>query len=111
MVSSTPPATQSLDAFLESVINAKYGITLDSEARKIVKEDLSTALDRWIALKTMTELSMKSDTAVNDFRELTLRNAPPAEVQAYLTRQIPDYPGFLTQVLIEFKAVYIGQTQ
>lgn len=107
-----PPAvtiSKLTDTFLDSIVNEKYGPGVDAEIRRKVKQDLAGCLDRWIALKTMTELAVESSKTVSEFHALTTRNAPAPEVQAFIGKHITNYTEFLSKILLEFKSVYIGQ--
>lgn len=97
-----------LDTFLNDLVKEKQGeATLSPETRDEMKAELLPRLHKFIVLKTMTHLAQISPTDLAEFQALVDRHADPHEVQTYVVAKIPNGVVFLTDILIQFREIYL----
>jgi len=101
------PAEKSLELFLTDLITDKYGKDTDPSLVDEFKHDLLPRLDKWILLKTMTEVAKHSNTDLQTLQKMTEDNKPAGEVQKFIQSIITDPSAFMTKTLLEFRQTYL----
>lgn len=102
------PATSpldSLDTFVEKLIDEKKFEDLTPELRQHMHDDLKTRIYDTINAKVIRELK---DEDLPAFEALIDRNATPEELQKFTQEKLPDSVSFLTNVLLDFRKMYLG---
>ena len=109
MLKSSPASPQTaISKFVDNLIEEKGFTAISDEVRKEIKIDLETRLDDFMAARVISALS---DTDVAAFEEMLKAQKPDEEVQKFVSEHIPDFVSFLTNVLLEFRNVYLGIIQ
>lgn len=98
-------AKQPLEQFVEGLIDERKYPDLVPEAKEEMKKDLFIRLDDFIAARIIAALS---DTDVLEYEKLLQEKKPEEEVQQFVSSKIPDFVNFLSAVMLEFRAVYLG---
>ena len=91
--------------FIDRLIAEKNFPDLTPEVKEEIKRDLTQRLDDFIAAKLIAALS---DENVLKFEEMLKQGKPESEIQTFITTNVPNFTEFLTQVLSEFREVYLG---
>jgi hypothetical protein len=99
---------QHLNQFLDLIVSQKYPKSLDTEFKESIKADLMPRLERFITLKTLEETAKVSSAKLQEFQSLIATNPPKEQISTFIQSTIPDYPEFLSRVLLEFRNIYIG---
>src|SRR3989344_3347413 len=94
-----------LDTFADSLIEEKKFPELLPEVKEQIKTDLLVRIDDFLAARIIAELS---DEDVDAFEKLLNAGAQPTDIQQFAVDHIQDFQSFLTQSLMEFRAVYLG---
>lgn len=94
------------DDFIEKLIDEKGFENLLPEVRAEIKSDMITRLDDFISARMISGLS---DEDVLTFEKMLNDQKTEAEIQEFLVTHIPDFENFLTNTLMEFRGVYLGQ--
>lgn len=102
VVLGTNPA---VSEFIDRLIAEKNFPDLTPEVKEELRWDLSERLDDFIAAKVIATLS---DENVAKFETMLKEGRSEGEIQTFVTENIPNFTDFLTQVLLEFKEVYLG---
>lgn len=97
--------SQALMQFVDKLIEEKGFLDLTPEVREELKKDLLLRIDSFIAARVIAALS---DTDVLTFEQMLKDKKPQEEVQKFVESHVPDYMNFLTNVLLEFRGVYLG---
>ncbi|KKS11737.1 hypothetical protein A2617_00905 [Candidatus Daviesbacteria bacterium RIFOXYD1_FULL_41_10] len=97
---------QAIEKFIEQLVKDKDFPDISPEVHEEIKRDLLRRVDDFIAARVIAALS---DENVVKFEEMLKSGKPEAEVQAFVTTNIPDFTSFLTQTLLEFRGVYLGE--
>src|SRR3989338_3664997 len=99
---------KSFESFVEQLIEERSFPDLTPEVRVELKKDLINRLDSFIAAKVIVALS---DEDVLIFEQMLKDNKPMEELQKFTVEHVPDFTTFLTNVLLEFRGVYLGIIQ
>ncbi len=102
------PATSpldSLDSYIDKLIDEKKFEDLSPELRQQMHDDLKARVYDTINAKVIRELK---DEDLPAFEALIDANATPEELQAYTQEKLPDSVSFLTNVLMDFRIMYLG---
>ncbi|OGK24406.1 hypothetical protein A3A46_01110 [Candidatus Roizmanbacteria bacterium RIFCSPLOWO2_01_FULL_37_13] len=99
---------KSFESFVEQLIEERSFPDLTPEVRVELKKDLINRLDSFIAAKVIVALS---DEDVLKFEQMLKDNKPAEELQKFTVEHVPDFTTFLTNVLLEFRGVYLGLIQ
>lgn len=101
------PATPqtAIGKFIDTLIEEKGFTAISEEVRNEIKKDLTIRLDDFIAARVISALT---DTDVATFEEMLKAQKSNEDVQKFVADHIPDFINFLTNVLIEFRGVYLG---
>lgn len=99
---------KSFESFVEQLIEERRFPDLTPEVRVELKKDLINRLDSFIAAKVIVALS---DEDVLKFEQMLKDNRPAEELQKFTVEHVPDFTTFLTNVLLEFRGVYLGLIQ
>lgn len=107
IISGDSPASteNAISKFIDKLIEEKGFVNLLDEVREEMKKDLASRLDEFIAARIITALS---DENVLVFEEMLKSQKEKAEVQKFISEHIPDFLNYLTNILLEFRAVYLG---
>lgn len=99
---------KSFETYVEQLIEERKFPDLTPEVREELKKDLIRRLDSFIAAKVIATLS---DEDVLKFEQMLKDNKPDEELQKFTVEHVPDFTAFLTNVLLEFRGVYLGLIQ
>lgn len=104
------PQSQSkaFERYVDKLIEEKGFFDLSEDVRKELKKDLLRRLDDFIAAKVISALS---DEDLLKFEEMLKSGKPQEEIQQFTTTHVPDFANFLTNTLLEFRAIYLGLIQ
>ncbi len=98
-----------LDDFLTALINEKYkGATLEDYQKADIRKDLTGRLNKFISLNVLTELATRDQSLLVKFQSLANDDTKPEAIKAFVENEIPDGAAFLTKVLTDFRALYLG---
>lgn len=100
--------TNNIEGYLDGLIDQKNYPDLTPEIREELKNDLRMRLNDFIMARIVAQFSDEDLTA---FEELLKAQKPQEELQQFAVDHIPDFTTFLTDVLIEFQGVYLGDIQ
>lgn len=98
-------SNDSVSAFVDKLIEQRGFLDITPEAREEIKNDILVRVDDFIAARVIAALS---DEDVKTFEQMLKDNKSSEEVQQFVTTHVPDFNNFLTNVLMEFKDVYLG---
>lgn len=106
----TAPVSSSLEIYLENLVRESHAeAPLEDYMVRDMKADLLPRLNRFIVLKTMEELALKSPEILKEFQALVFeKQASQKEVQEFIRNKVPQEAVFLTKVLLEFRNTYLG---
>lgn len=99
---------QNLGNFVDKLIEEKGFPDLVPEVKQEIKQDLMTRLDNFITARIIARLS---DQDVLQFENMLKEEKKQEEIQEFVIGRMPDAINFLTNTLLEFKAVYLGLIQ
>src|SRR3989344_7547847 len=91
--------------FVDKLIEEKGFPDLLPEVKDQLKQDIMTRLDDFIAARVIAALS---DEDVITFENMLKEEKPENEIQDFVSTHVPDFTTFLTNVLLEFRGVYLG---
>lgn len=97
--------SSSIDKFIDQLIEDKGFVDLLPEVREQLKQDIASRLNDFISARTIAALP---DEDLATFEQMLKDNKPQEELQQFTSTHIPDFTEFLTNVLLEFKGVYLG---
>jgi len=97
---------QGFENYINGLIEERKFPNLTPELKEEMKKDLRRRLDDFIAARVIAGLS---DKDVLVFEEMLKEKKPQEEIQKFVSTNIPDFTNFLTNVLLEFKGIYIGK--
>lgn len=104
-LAQTGQKTEGYSEYIDKLIEEKKYPDLTPEVREEMKKDLMTRLDDFIAARIIAGLS---DTDVLTFESMLNDAKPEGEIQKFVSDHIPDFVNFLTNVLLEFRGIYLG---
>lgn len=99
---------QAYSQYVDKLIEEKGFPDITPEIREEIKKDVLRRLDDFIAARIIAGLS---DEDVNTFEQMLKDAKPEPEIQKFVTEHITDFVEFLTNVLVEFRGVYLGTIQ
>lgn len=105
MDTPTTSPLESLDIFVEKLIDEKRFEDLTPDLRQHMHDDLKARIYDAINAKVIRELK---DEDLPAFEALIDANATPEELQAFMQGKLPDSVNFLTNVLLDFRKMYLG---
>lgn len=105
---ATVGENESVLAYIEKLIDEKKYPDLMPEAREEMKKDLIVRLDDFIASRIIAGLS---DEDVVQFEQMLKNNTPEEQIQQFVSTHIEDFSAFLTNIFLEFRALYLGILQ
>lgn len=91
--------------FIDDLIEEKGFPDISEEVRDEIRKDLLVRFDDFMAARIITALS---DEDVKTFEEMLKTQKSEEEIQKFVSEHIPDFTNFLTNVLLEFRNVYLG---
>ncbi len=94
-----------LAEFIDNIIEEKAYSVATLEMKEMLKKDLLKRLDTFIATRVINKLSIED---LAEFNKLLDGKKPETEIQAFVASHVPDYVGFITDTLLEFRGVYLG---
>ena len=94
-----------LERFAELLLVEKHNARLDSASAAQMKQDLLVRLEM-VTNRVVVE-GMRPDR-LPEFEALLDRDAPVAEVQAFVAANVPDLGQRLAGALAEFRRLYLG---
>lgn len=97
-----------IDEFIENLIDASNYTDLLPTVRKEIKADLLRRLDEFVLAKMIAKFS---DEDIKKFEDLLDKKASDEEIQNFGPEHIPQFTDFLTNTLVEFRQVYLGEIQ
>jgi hypothetical protein len=100
-----PP--QTIEDFVDQLIAKKDFPDLTPDVKKELKRDLLQRIDSFINARLVAALS---DQDVLAFEQLLKDGKSDSEIQQFMQEKIPDLTSLLTQILLEFKGIYLGTT-
>lgn len=103
---ATTDMKSGLDQYIDQLIADKKFPDLTEEVKTELKKDIGERLDNFIAARVITELS---DEDVLKFESMLKDKKPEEEIQQFISAHIQDFTNFLTNVLLEFRGVYLGE--
>lgn len=104
----TTPTAPTIDTFIDELVKEKsQGVSLSDDARLQMKTDLLPRLHKFILLKTMTELAQRSPQDLKEFQTMVSDGKPLSDIQNYVAAKIPDFQAVLTNILLEFRDLYL----
>ncbi|MCL5783866.1 MAG: DUF5663 domain-containing protein [Patescibacteria group bacterium] len=95
----------SVVGYVEKLIEEKGFPDLTPEVKEEIKNDLLNRIDDFVSARIIAKLS---DQDVATFEEMLKNQKSQEEIQQFITGHIDDFPGFLTNTLLEFRGVYLG---
>lgn len=95
----------SYSKFVDQVVEDKGFVGLEPAVMAELKKDIRKKLDDFVAARVITAFS---DNDVLVFEKMLNEGRPQEEIQKFTVEHIPDFVTFLTNVLLEFRAVYLG---
>lgn len=105
-------ATDSINLFLDDMLKDLHGAATPPEELKEMKKELLPKLNEYISLRVMTELAKVSPDTLKEFQTwVTEKNPSQEEVQKYIEEKIDSSPAFLTQVLLDFRNLYLNPSR
>lgn len=96
---------KSIEAFVDKLIEEKGFVDLLPEVRDQLKKDILQRLDDFITARIIAALS---DQDIVIFENMLKEGKPQEEIQQFTSTHIADFADFLTNVLLEFRGVYLG---
>lgn len=99
---------QAYETYIEQLIEERGFPDLTAEVKEELKKDLVNRLDSFIGAKVIATLS---DEDVLKFEQLLKDGKSREEIQKFTVEHVPDFTTFLTNVLMEFRMVYLGLVQ
>jgi hypothetical protein len=96
---------QSVQQFIDKLIDEREFGDITPEVREELVKDLLVRLDDFIMARIIASLG---DEDLAKFEQLLKNKASDEEIQKLTSAAIPDFTNFLTKVLVEFRAVYLG---
>lgn len=94
-----------LDQFIDKLIEEKGFVDLLPDVKEQLKADISKRLDDFIAARVIATLSNED---LKTFETMLKDGKSQEEIQQFTATHIPDFTEFLTNVLLEFRGVYLG---
>jgi len=104
-LTQTGKQKDALGEFIERLIEEKGFPDLTIEVKEVLKKDLLRRLNDFIAARVIGTLS---DEDVITFDQMIKEKKSEEEIQQFVATHIPDFVKFLTDVLLEFRGVYLG---
>lgn len=95
-----------IDEFIDQLIKDKHFKDITPEIESEIRNDLKNRLDKFILARIISNLS---DEKVAQFNAMLDGKKSEAEIQEFVTNSIPDFVDFLTQTLMEFRGIYLGE--
>ncbi len=105
MDQSQSAQNNSLDTFIDQLIEEKGFPDLSDDVRVEIKKDLLERVDSFISAKLIAALS---DDDVASFEKLLQEGKSQDELQQFIQAHVQDPTTLVTQALTEFKGVYLG---
>lgn len=96
---------QTILDFVDKLIEEKGFPDLLPEVREQLKQDIMTRLDDFITARIIAALS---DEDVLTFEQMLKEGKADNEMQQFVSTHVPNLTDFLTNVLLEFRGVYLG---
>lgn len=107
---TVPNLTNSQDPaivdFVEKLIEERKFGDIPTEVLEEIRTDAYRQLDEFTAARIIAGFS---DEDVITFEEMLKNGTGEAEVQEFVSGHIPNFVDFLTNTLLEFRGVYLGQ--
>lgn len=97
--------TPELRAFIDNMLTAAYGDTLEATIREVMITDLYPRLEQTLSLAMLAKLTPEQ---LQEVEKMTDDNVPPETIQAYVIQTIPNYAEVLEEALKEFWTLYIS---
>lgn len=92
--------------FIDEIIKEKFADTeIPEESLQTMKQELLGKLDQMVLMEFLSYLSPDQ---LKTFEELTDKETPNEEIQAFFTSAIPDQNQVLTTALSKFRELYVG---
>lgn len=105
-------ATDSINLFIDDMLKDMHGADAPPEELEEMKKELLPKLNEYISLRVMTELAKVSPDTLKEFQTwVTEKNPSQEEVQKYIEGKIDSSPAFLTQVLLDFRNLYLNPSR
>lgn len=95
-----------IDEFIDKLIKDKNFKDITPEIESEIRNDLKNRLDKFILARIISNLS---DEKVDQFNSMLDAKKSETEIQEFITASIPDFVDFLTQTLMEFRGIYLGE--
>lgn len=95
-----------IEVFIDQLIKDKNFKDITPDIEKIIKDQLKDRLDKFILARIISNLS---DEKVAQFNAMLDGKKSEVEIQEFVTTSIPDFVDFLTQTLLEFRGIYLGE--
>ena len=103
-----PSQPAGFNSYVDKLIEDKGFPDITTEVREEIKKDVLRRLNDFIAARIIAGLS---DADVNTFEQMLKDGKPDTEIQNFVTTHIANFVDFLTNVLLEFRGVYLGTIQ
>lgn len=97
-----------IDEFIDKLIEDKGFTDLLPDVKDQLKKDISMRLDDFIAARVIAALS---DEDLATFEQMLKDGKSKEEIQQFTSSHVTDFTEFLTNVLLEFRGVYLGVIQ
>lgn len=91
--------------FVDKLIDEKQYKDITPEIKDEMRKDLLKRIDDFIMSRIIASLI---DENLATFEKMLNEKRPEEEIQKFISESIPDFEGFLTGVLLEFRNVYLG---
>jgi hypothetical protein len=92
------------DQYVNGLIEQKGFTELTPETKNVLSIELKKDIDRFIMMRGLAEFSEKEITT---YKQMLAEKRSLTELRQFAMDQIPDYPAFLTNCLVEFKDAYL----
>ncbi len=100
-------AAAQFNAFVDDLINQKFAEHQDEltpEVKEELRQDIFMRLDEFVMARIIAALS---DEDVHKLEELMKEGKTREDVQKFAAEHVPDFTTFLTNAILEFRAVYL----
>ncbi len=101
---SAPTPDQSLQVYLDSILEAAHGAGLEPTLRDAMRADLTERFNQRLILTLLAELTPPEQ---EDFEALAKDPTKHAEIEGYLRGRIPRYDELLVRTMEEFRDDYL----
>lgn len=97
---------QKITEFIDQLIKDKHFKDITPDIEEMIRSQLKDRLDKFILARIISNLS---DEKVNQFNAMLDAKKSEMEIQEFVTASVPDFVDFLTQTLLEFRGIYLGE--